>query len=257
MTGTITNITSAQAQSLFKVGETLKKGLTADQFTGNSADAAYKVFPIGRNIDSGTRLSFAVDAGLPANTTLVQFLPTDSTGTGATTTVTNGNSAQPVGEITSTSQTAAKLFVWPVETINSVSSGSTGNGGYSSGGSLSTAIGRDWTGITVGSGVTSGASGLVLLGYAGVADAANALAAKGGVGAWISFNGVPYSDAAIELGQYSFWGYEHLYYVSGYANSTVADGIAAKLAIQSTNGFLPLSLMGTTTRTSDGALITH
>lgn len=274
LSGTITNINRNQAQFLYVSGEAGQTGVSADTFTGVPSDYNFQVYGIGRNIDSGTRLTTYLNMGLAANVdNACQFLPTDSTGTGAATAITAGTSAQPVGEIAAVATTPNKLFVWPTETINQVPS-AFGNGGYSSGGNLSKALGANYASFPMAN-VPGAASytptGLVLIGYAGYADATNGIHAitSAAKGLMLTWEGVGYTDQAIEQGQYTFWSYEHMYYKStlGTTNAaakTIADGIAGKL-VNETVGFIPLSLMntatnggnGTTARAKDGDLVTH
>jgi hypothetical protein len=255
MSGTITNISSNHVQYLLKNGEAFKNGIKAGMFTGVASDDNYRVYGIGRDIGSGTRLTTCVDSGLPANPVLVQFLPTDSTGTGAAAAITNGNSAEPTGEIQSVATVPNHIYVWPTTSINYVTTVS-GDGGYGSGGNLSKAVGADYSALPMANTPHAGDKGLVLLGYAGTSDAVNTLA---GSGVYINFNGVPYSDANITSGLYTFWSFEHMYYNAGTIDAsakTAADGITTKL-LAGEPGMITVTAMGTTTRASDGALVTH
>jgi hypothetical protein len=257
MTGTITNINDNQIQYLYKTAESpFKKGVKAGMFTGVASDDNYRVYGIGRNIGSGTRLTTFVVAGMPANGVVVQFLPTDSTGTGLATTITNGNSAEPTGLITSVSTTPNNIWVWPAASTNYVTTGS-GDSGYDSGGNLAKGLGANYSSIPMANTPNgAGDKGLVLVGYAGTGDAVNTLA---GSGVYINYNGVAYSDAAIIAGQYTFWSWEHMYYnggTIGTGEKTAADGVAAKLLGGEPN-MITVTAMGSTTRAFDGALVTH
>ena len=67
--------------------------------------------------------------------------------------------------------------------------------------------------------------------YLGLSDA---YTAEHGGATDLTYNGVAYSTNAVQEGQYTFWGYEHLDYTQGYTapGKTVADLIANKLYYQ-------------------------
>ncbi len=70
----------------------------------------------------------------------------------------------------------------------------TGNSGYSSGGNYSQAVlGSTWADADI-------------VGYLGSSDWANAVT---GGAVELTWNGVPYSAAAVQQGRYTFWGYLH------------------------------------------------
>jgi hypothetical protein len=78
---------------------------------------------------------------------------------------------------------------------------------------------------------TAGKSVVSLVGYAGLPDSVTAV--NQGATA-LSYNGVPYSYSAVESGQYSLWGYEHLYYTSAFKAAagdplTFANGLADEI----------------------------
>ena len=58
------------------------------------------------------------------------------------------------------------------------------------------------------------------VGYNAVVDSA-ALVANGGTA--LSYNGVPYSEAAVKNGQYSLWAYAHVYYIGAGARALTGD----------------------------------
>jgi len=73
-------------------------------------------------------------------------------------------------------------------------------------------------GVITGFTITSGGSGYT---------SAPTVAFKSG--AALAWNGVTYSATAVREGQYTFWGYEHLNYRSGYASSSIADQLANQI----------------------------
>ena len=71
-------------------------------------------------------------------------------------------------------------------------------------------------------------------------------------------NGVPYSAQAIELGQYSYWSYLHVYYNSANIGSTAlafANDLSSQLSTDTATGAI-LSSNVQVTRYTDGGVIT-
>ena len=195
------NMTTAIAKTILGNGSC---GL--DFFTGSVAYQQSVVYLLGRNIDSGTRLSTLLEPGYGTATPVTQY----AVGTNFTYTT---NSSQGITNITASFQgTAAtnSLLTFPIETINGISSKFVGNSGYSSGGTLCGFLTNSYAGQTTinvdgaNPGLYTGST--YLLGYAGTSDANGKVA--GGL-IELSYNGVPVSTNAIAQGQYSFWGYEH------------------------------------------------
>src|SRR5262249_21938151 len=109
---TFTNVTSQMIRQLYANGKT-----PLAIFTGNNADETKPVIALGRNPDSGTRLSAFAESGVGALSTVKQYQPQDSTG----------------AIVKTTTGTVSQFAAWPAETINRISV-STFNSGYSSGG---------------------------------------------------------------------------------------------------------------------------
>ena len=164
------------------------------QVTGLNADEGVLVTALGRDEDSGTRLDAFAESGFGIFTPPFQYQPT----------------------IVANAVTG--VAPWPVNTVN----GTTyplGHSGYSSGGTLAAAMGA--TGSLAGSGGW-------FITYLSTGDAATAV----GLGAaTLNYNGVPYSLAAVQEGQYTFWSYEQLMYRTSLAGQgkTVADQLATQL----------------------------
>jgi hypothetical protein len=81
-------------------------------------------------------------------------------------------------------------------------------------------------------------NGWYAIGYLGIGDA-NTLLANGGV--WLSFNGVPFSNGAVEEGLYSFWNYEYIYGrvgISGFAQ-TYGNNLASTFVPKFAGGANP------------------
>jgi hypothetical protein len=197
----LTNMTPLLAQVLWVDGS-----LPLSQFSGNSNDANTIVYAIGRDWDSGTRKTAFLETGVQSflgslsQTAVFQYEPTNASGV--------VNKANP-GAITG--QT-----VWPSETVDNISFGP-GNGGYSSGGDLAYAM--------------RASSPFIYVTYLGLSDAATAEADNA---VELTYNGIPYSDAAIQNGQYTYWTYEQLDYLPTYGTTddngkAVADSLAANI----------------------------
>jgi hypothetical protein len=97
-----------------------------------------------------------------------------------------------------------------------------GDGGYSSGGDLAAAM--------------KASSPFIYVTYLGLSDSATA---EGGGAVELTYNGIPYSDAAIQNGQYTFWTYEQLDYLPTYGTTdangkAVADSLTANILTNAT-----------------------
>ena len=245
---TISNITAQQARALYNIG---RRPLAL--FSGLAADEGSIVVAMGRNPDSGTRLTAFSETGIGALTTVNQFQPQTS-------------ASVLVNNVT---QTVSKFVVWPAETINGVPV-TAFHSGYSSGGDLSKAMRAVTTNpvaVTVGTVTGSYAPGTITrIAYLGQSDAdANLLnAGSPPPGVELSYNGVHlgvfanYETAnVITEGQYTFWGFEHVLYNTSTippAVKTAADLLATDL--HDTDSPVRLSAMRAT-RTTDGATVTN
>jgi len=223
-----TNMTTQLANYLLSGGS-----MPVAMFTGNSSDATSGAWLLGRNIDSGTRLTALAEAAYGTTVPVIQYA------VGTNYTMSNG-----VATITGSSATN-NIFQYPIESINGVSSQFIGNSGYSSGGTLCGfmtnvyASGTNFktgTNGTVPSGYTSNN---YLIGYAGTSDANGKTNSNSAVSLIkMNWNGVANSTTAIAQGQYTFWGYEHLY-IGASANAdttTVCDGVATIILATPTTG---------------------
>ena len=247
---TITNITSQMCRMLYNGGK-----VPLALFTGLSADETKPVVTMGRNPDSGTRLTAFAESGIGALSTVKQFQPQDSAS----------------ALVKSTTATITKFVVWPAETINGVGVGAF-NSGYSSGGDLSKAMRAaisDPITVTIGATTrtySAATQPLTRIAYLGTGDADSNLLNAGtpGPGVELSYNGVLLGNVggnyntvtALTEGQYIFWGFEHLLYNASTivaAVQTAADKLATQL--HDTNAVVLLSNMKVT-RATDGANVT-
>jgi len=218
----ITNMTSLLAQALLSNGR-----VRLSQFTGVEADAT-PVLAVGRDADSGTRLCAFADSGFGVFSLPVQYQVDISAGA-----VTN-------------------VEFYPPQTING-DFYDYGQGGYSGGGSVASALNATNSSSVVNPGLTI-SNGCWMVGYLGVNDASGVNGNNN-----LTYNGVAYSTNAVAEGTYTFWAYEHLMYRSSLAGDqkTVADKIATQIknTDASVSGIL-LPLMKVS-RTVEGGVVTR
>jgi hypothetical protein len=215
---TINNVTGLLAQAL------LTGGANISLATGTVDTTGTKLYVLGRNPLSGTRLVTFAESGYGSTSPATQFKPTLT------------------GDVTTGTITAVDL--------NPAGSGFLiGNNGYSSGGTLADELGRTVT-DTTGSGNLYDGVPFGLVGYVGIGDATRMVknintTLSTNVSNVLSYNGVSlnpvYSTSTqaitwdftpIKEGKYSFWSYEYVgYRKSSGPNSTVAlAGIAKSFA---------------------------
>lgn len=203
----LTNLTDPQANVLLTAGNQI-----ADYFTGNTADQD-SVFAVGRNVGSGTHVNTMLDTqhGLGVGNFDQWALANvnySSTGNALTFVGTNAT--------TLTTVTEAGGII------------DLGADGFDSGSGVSGTLiydenGAQYQGFQI-----------ILLGYAGISDAKNAIA---GGSVALTLNGVAANDEAIEYGEYSYWGHEHMYSVPSpdAAITTTAEAFVGSAANSSPN----------------------
>lgn len=163
-------------------------------FTGNASDTNHYVYPIGRNKGSGTRANELCDSGYGVTKPVVQWSINGIPFTG---------SGDP--------STLAEVD----------------NNGYESGGDVANALAVDGSQTATGPDGNPGYLAVGLLGCGDAIKSANpgnntqtlTVAAN-----WLTLNGVAESDGAIEEGQYSAFGNEHLYGQNGTAGYVLTFG---------------------------------
>ncbi|MBV8214657.1 MAG: hypothetical protein JOZ08_15715 [Verrucomicrobia bacterium] len=229
----VTNVTKAQVKTLL-----VNNTLILSSLTGDSLDTE-AVQGVGRDEDSGTRIQALACAGIGVETALKQYQP-----------LYNGATSPAVPPPPPGTQiTGAGL--WPAVTLNAISYPQ-GDSGYSSGGSLAAAVNVSHSG-------SSATYAPWFLTYFGINDAASVT-----TGTKLAFSGVAYSEPNVEgpgaagfTAQYTFWGYEHLFYRTTYSapGLTVAGLLATdlKTTSASVSGIL-LSAMKVS-RDKDGGAI--
>jgi len=229
----LTNMTPLLAQALWANGQ-----LPLSLFSGNPSDSNTIVYAIGRDPDSGTRKTAFLETGVQTFVSaltpaiVLQFQPTNASGL-----VNKANPAAILGQTP-----------WPSETVDNISF-VTGDAGYSSGGDLAWAM--------------RASSPFIYVTYLGLSDSTTAETATGGGGnaAELTYNGIPYSDAAVQNGQYTYWTYEQLDYLPSYGTTdangrAVADSLAEEITINTAATVGELLSAMHVTRTQEGGPVT-
>ncbi len=250
----LTNINAPQAQSL------ISSGVKLAQLTGNSADVG-KVYVLGRNPESGTRLTTFAETGYGT--------------TGAA-----GEQVQPTsdtGSTTAVSTTGAGILninFYPNGTVNGIFADD-GDNGYSSGGTLADVL-SNTVGDTAVNSLDPGVK-FALIGYLSTSDASRSIKAVNGttssdVSRILTYNGsslnptystssqaVTWDYSAIREGKYTFWSYEYVMYNSSLTApaKTAADLIAARIISNdaSVSGITLASM--NCSRQVEGGVVTH
>ena len=247
----LNNITPLLAQAL------VSGGMPLFQFTGNINDAT-AVYAMGRDFDSGTRLSQLAESGVGVFGSVQQIQPTITGTAGAA----------------GSNITALKL--WPAAVVLGQNF-AIGQSGFAGGGALADALA---TPGSTAAATPGGADGVLfgpghLVAYLGRNDASRACRTTNiagntahrlkwnGVADWnepILANGNPtsFNDAAVQNGTYTAWEYENLAYRSTYSGNgkAVADKIANEIINNSaTISGIKLSTMNVS-RAVEGGVVT-
>jgi len=250
----LNNITPLLAQAL------LSGGMPLSQFTGNPADAV-AVYAMGRDFDSGTRLSCLAETGVGVFGSVQHIFPTITGTAGAA------------------GSNISELRLWPQATVLGQLF-LVGQSGFAGGGALADALATPGS-PTAATPANPPAQALQfgpghLIGYLGRNDASRAVKTTSiasntahrlkwnGVADWnepILANGNPtsYNDAAIQEGLYSAWEYEWLAYRQTYTGNgkAVADKIALDILNTTASvAGLKISTMNVS-KPVEGGLITH
>jgi len=206
----LTNVTQQQFKALLQTGvQPLRL------FTGVTTDLT-KVLATGRNDGSGTRTTYLAEIGYGIANTVNQYIATTAgvTVNGTLTAVTlvpaGGNGT---GALATSGGASNASTVWGSNTL--------GNGGYSSSSTLRTDMARTTTSVDVYDGVDDSGpiytEPVIMMTFLSTTDASNA---AGGGAKILSYNGVMVDPtggidstekARVTNGQYSAWGYQHLY----------------------------------------------
>jgi hypothetical protein len=207
---TVTNVTSQQFRALMSSGFQ-----PLSLFTGN-ADDETNVFAVGRNDGSGTRTAYLAETGAGITNLVKQYVTNTSTGTALT-----EIQLVPAGGVNSPSLTGQKVnnksTVWGQDVA--------GNGGYESGSTLRTDMGKTGESVTVLDETGADAFGepvrADLVTWLSLNDA---VTARGNGAILCSYNGVKLSGIAasgttmsaddkakVTNGAYTAWSYQQMY----------------------------------------------
>ncbi len=231
----LNNMTPALANLLYGNGT-----LPLAMWSGLASDESFLVYAAGRDPDSGTRLTTFAETGLGANATVRQYHPLaqDTTATGIS----------QAGSITS-------VEVFPTTTVANL--GQTfynGNAGEASGGILAGYMAKGFATANPGA----------MVAYSGTGDASGAIQKGAQILPWNGVSLAPqpalgttptFDFNLIRNGKYTFWGYEHMLYLSGISadKKAVANKIATQ--IYTTDAQILISSMRVN-RAGDGAQVT-
>jgi hypothetical protein len=165
-------------------------------FTGNSADHGTFVYAISRDNGSGARIAAQIQPGIGLNTKIKGYRATvtggalDSFGNNVGGTFSGTPVLYPKGQIAS---------------LNNIYYGNDGDTGYPSFGKT------DLTGELQ---AVTATGAFYTLTYLNLLDATEATTASGVLpvpAVKLSYNGVPYTTANLQEGNYPFWAYQFLY----------------------------------------------
>ncbi|MFZ4483505.1 MAG: hypothetical protein ACOYOL_05935 [Chthoniobacterales bacterium] len=204
----LVNISPLAARFLFGSGY-----IPLSMLTGLAGDASTYAFATGRDPESGTRITAMAEIGYGVFGAVQQYQP--AIGGGA---VTNA-------------------VLWPAGTY------AEGNGGYSSGSSVKTAV--EANGFT---------NGLGLISYIGSSD-------WSAVAKELTYNGNSFSTNNVTQGRYTFWGYLHQLGHPGVVGTSAPTSVtksfftALETQVEADTTWLVRVSQMAVSRTSDGGLI--
>jgi len=222
-TSGISNITQEAANTL------LQNGYTPVSFlTGNASDSVNFAYLIGRNEDSGTRIGALAESQDGFGNPPIQWQLTFSNNQTSDGSVQTGGAGSTVTFATE----------WPADSpLNTephINWNTTGHSGYISGGDVSNSLlatnpaSNSEIDPSFALGENTGNS--YFIGYLGWSDGYK-ISAAAHPGTELTYNGVTLSAHNIQTGVYTFYTYEHCYYVTSGSNAigsaqSLADGIA-------------------------------
>jgi hypothetical protein len=265
-----TNITQESASYLITNG-----AAPFSMFGDNGAPHTF-AFLIGRNEDSGTRVDALAEPQLGFLPTPNQFLLSFTGGTKINQTSANpaplaNNGLNTGGNTTFVTGLAPWTQGTPINTETEISwPNNTGHGGYVSGGDVANVLSTPVTQSSVAPAakglVAEDTAGTYFIGYISIADAGGYVApaantsaatdcAKVTNGTCLTYDGVAYSPTAVNNGSYSFWAYEHMYYISSGTGAIASgpQGIADAIANGVATTYATFDGGGVNAPTTDGA----
>jgi hypothetical protein len=284
----ITNVTAQQFRALAAAGYQ-----PLSMFTGNASDTT-NVFLTGRNDGSGTRTTYMAETGVGITTAIKQYVVVDSSGTAleAIQEVPAGgvNDSDgstvgiqlPVGSAIKAYDDSAESITQDAKNASTIwGQNIAGNGGYSSGTTLRTDMGKTGTSVTVfnalgeyfdtsapmradlvtflslNDAVTARNNGAILCGYNGVK--LDGIAAYDGAGPIVELTTMSAADKAkVTTGLYTAWGYQMMYRRGDITTGdvvTVYNGIKNNIGSNLAAAGISMSDMTAVSRPNDGGTV--
>ncbi len=275
--GSSANLTNVTAQAWRAVLGS-NRGVPLNVFTGLAAEQSGRVLATGRNDGSGTRAVYLIEPGYGVSNRVNQFKIGANGFNGVTSAGVTGDAIN-------------FLQLWPANDAEDPNNNSvlwnavtTGNGGYFSGGNVSTLLQRDTSAVRIlgptgtdlpsaGSYVGTSAGNpraVSVVSMIGTNDGVNVIAGGGDV---LAYNGmkitpvatgvdptglVPADRYKVTNGSYTLWSYERLYNRGTLSASqqTVETGLRAAIPGGLANSGIALSAM-TAVRGNDGDVVTQ
>jgi hypothetical protein len=208
-------------------------------FTGSTADQNKSVYLTGRDPDSGTRVITLTESGFGAFSTVQHYRPA---------TFSSGNAS-------TNNSVVSSVELYPIQTVNGVSTNFVGNGGESSGSTM-----RRYLTNTFDVGIENPVSfnpdaATYMVGAMSVSDANNIAA---NAGPRLTWNGVAFSEDRVRQGTYTFWSYQHLMYKSTLSGTKLTFAQALETNTKNFTNVTPNVRISTMqcSRTGDGTDVT-
>jgi hypothetical protein len=217
-----TNVTQQQAAALVKNGF-----LPLNVFTGNTSDVINFVMFTGRNEDSGTRIGCYAEAQTGFGQPAVQYMikqtnfpypPNNAYAFSSSTALSVDTSIDGFQAWPKTSGSNS----WSLITDPTLDWKTIGHSGYYGGGDVATILRTPnpvattgWTVSNPPPGFTVGTSKCYIISGMGVSDGNKVTSGNTVNGTAMTYNGVPFSTANVIAGNYSYYTFEHEYYLIG------------------------------------------
>ncbi len=218
--------------------------ISGSMVSGNPANASdqvggFYIYAAGRDPLSGTRVGAFAESDYGVKSEAVQFRPK-----------------------TVASNIVSEIEITPADPANDAIN--PGDGGETSGGNLADKMRYTTTNVVENS-ILGYTGKMVFITYLGLTDAdraingtgSNTTGANSGGAKELTWNGVPYSQANVENGYYTFWNYEHIMVKSGQPNAAALRALLVP-QIQASPGASGIALSGMRVqRTDDGGPISQ
>jgi hypothetical protein len=276
---TITNVTAQQFRALAAAGFQ-----PLSMFTGNASDST-NVFLTGRNDGSGTRTTYMAETGVGITTAIKQYVTVDSsstaleaiqevpaTGTNDTDLITAGIQLPVGSDIKAYDDSAESITQLAANASTIWGKDFNGNGGYSSGSTLRTDMGKTGTSVRVFDAAGADAFGeTVRVDFVTWLSLNDAVSARGNGAIFCGYNGVKLDGIAasgstmttadkakVTRGLYTAWGYQQMYRRGDITTGDavlVYNGIKNNIGSNLAAAGISLSDMTAVSRPNDGGTV--